>query len=64
MFLIIQEELEALLTALHIQLVSVERLRGKTEPGGGVAVSADTRQRKTFQRQEPRADTVWLFQTA
>lgn len=32
--LIIQEELEATLTALHIQLVTVERLRGKTEPWG------------------------------
>lgn len=56
MLLIIQEELEATLTALHIQLVTVECLRGKTEPGGGVAVSAETRQRKTFQRQEPCAD--------
>lgn len=55
MLLIIQEELEATLTALHILLVTVKRLRGKTEPGGGVAVSTETRQRKTFQRQQPCA---------
>lgn len=59
--LIIQEELEATLTGFHIQLETVERLRGKTEPGGGVAVSAETRQRKTFQREEPCADIAVEF---
>lgn len=41
----------------------MERLRGKTEPGGGVAGSGETRQGKTFQREEPSADsTVSVFQ--
>lgn len=56
LLLIIQEKLEATLTVLHIQLETVERLRGMTEPGGGVAGSAKPRQRKTFQREEPCAD--------
>lgn len=54
--LIIQEELEATPTGFHIQLETEERLRGKSEPGGGVAVSRGTRQRKTFGSEEPCAD--------
>lgn len=51
MLLIIQEELEATLTGFHIQLET--RLRGKSAPGGGAAVSRGTRQRKTLETRSP-----------
>lgn len=51
-WLIIQEELEETLTGFHIQLEPEERLRGKSEPGGGVAVSGETRQREAFESEE------------
>lgn len=57
MLLIIQEELEAALTGFHVQLETVERLRGKSEPGGGVAASSETRQRETFEREESASFT-------